>query len=261
MTRRGVAGWTKLALLSSALCTEAEAWMPSPRLAQCRCASFSLASTTLPPVSSSTLESDATVTVDESGARSMFGTKEYWDETYAGRGDFPADCYSWYYGWDVLNKHIKHFIPNKTKRILVPGVGNDSLLVDLVQAGYRNLVGQDYSEHAVERQEDLMFQVDGAEEVSMLQGDVTNLPDDWTASFDAVIEKGLLDAVYLSGDGNVEKATAELFRVLKPGGVFVSVSGVVPEDLRRQLATKMEWLRDGTDDLQAGCFVWQKVAD
>lgn len=207
------------------------------------------------------MEPECIVTVDESGARSAFGTKEYWDDVYAGRGDFPADCYSWYYGFDVLNKHVKHYISDKTHRILVPGVGNDSLLVDLVQAGYRNLVGQDYSEHAVERQEDLLWQVDGAAEVSMLQGDVTNLPVEWTATFDAVIEKGLLDAVYLSGDGNVERATSELLRVLKPGGVMVSVSGVVPEDLRRQLAADVKWLRDGTMDLQAGCFVWQKTVD
>lgn len=249
--RRGTATWTRFALLCSALC-EADAWA-SPQ--------FTGASSLPPTTLSSTVQSEAIATVDESGARSMFGTKEYWDETYAGRGDFPADCYSWYYGWDVLKKHIKEFIPNKTKRILVPGVGNDSLLVDLVQAGYRNLVGQDYSEHAVERQEDLLYQVDGADKVPVLQGDVTNLPDDWTASFDAVVEKGLLDAVYLSGDGNAEMAASELFRVLKPGGIFVSVSGVVPDDLRRQLVANAEWLRDGTNDLQAGCFVWQKVSD
>eukprot|EP00977_Amphora_coffeiformis_P023677 scaffold13933_cov219-Amphora_coffeaeformis.AAC.4 len=210
------------------------------------------------PCTASPQQVETIVTVDESGARSMFGTKEYWDDVYAGRGDFPADEYSWYFGWEVLNKHVKEYLPNKTQRILVPGVGNDPLLVDLVQAGYRNLVGQDYSEHAVERQEDLLHNVDGADDVTMLQGDVTNLPVDWTGTFDAVIEKGLLDAVYLSGDGNVEKAAAELFRVLKPGGVLLSVSGVVPENLRRDLAADAEWLRDGTNDLQAGCFVWRK---
>ena len=205
-----------------------------------------------------TSQENSVVTVDESGARSMFGTKEYWDDVYAGRGDFPADCYSWYYGWDVLGKHVKEHIPKKNQRILVPGVGNDSILVDLVQAGYKNLVGQDYSEHAVERQEDLLFQIVDATTVEMQQGDVTNLPDKWTGSFDAVIEKGLLDAVYLSGDGNVEKAAEELFRVLKPGGILLSVSGVVPDDLRRDLAKDAQWLRDGTNDLQAGCFVWRK---
>ena len=206
----------------------------------------------------STEQQESLVTVDESGARSMFGTKEYWDDVYSGRGDFPADCYSWYYGWDVLGKHVKAYLPTKEERILVPGVGNDSLLVDLVQAGYRNLVGQDYSEHAVERQADLLYQADGAANVSTLQGDVTNLPLAWTGTYDAVIEKGLLDAVYLSGDGNVEKAAKELFRVLKPGGVFISVSGVVPNSLRRELIGDAEWVRDGTDDLQAGCFVWKK---
>ena len=235
---------------------EVEGWvhpgLPNPRQ---RSNSVILEST------ASSAEPECLITVDESGARSMFGTKEYWDDVYAGRGDFPADCYSWYYGWDVLSKHVKQFIPDKTSQILAPGVGNDSILVDLVQAGYKIIVGQDYSEHAVERQEELLYQVEGTAKVTMLQGDVTNLPVEWTAAFDAVIEKGLLDAVYLSGDGNVERAASELFRVLKPGGVFISVSGVVPDDLRRELAANSEWLRDGTNDLQAGCFVWKKPVE
>jgi hypothetical protein len=32
---------------------------------------------------------------DDSQARSAFGTKAYWDDVYAGRGDFPKDEYSW----------------------------------------------------------------------------------------------------------------------------------------------------------------------
>lgn len=232
---------------------------------------LTLSSTTVPEegTAAPSQVEPVTISVDESGARSVFGTKEYWDDVYQGRGDFPADCYSWYYGWEILGKFVKAHVPPHPQttgpHILVPGVGNDSLLVDLVQAGYQNLVGQDYSEHSVERQAELLDQVltedahaDESSNVSMVQGDVTDLPQQWTEMYDAVIEKGLLDAVYLSGDGNVEKAFDNLFRVLKPGGVFISVSGVVPEDLRRQMAREAEWLRDGANDLQAGCFVWRK---
>ena len=71
-----------------------------------------------------------------------------------------------------------------------------------------------------------------------------------------------MDALYLSDetDGNVRKAAEELRRVLKPGGIFMSVSGVVPADLRREMFSTetYDWIRDGTEDLKAGCFVWRK---
>jgi SAM-dependent methyltransferase len=225
----------------------AEAWLSH----------HSIRSTGVGLSSTATSEEETFMTVDESGARSVFGTKDYWDDVYAGRGDFPADCYSWYYDWGVLGKHVKTYLPERSQRILVPGVGNDSILLDLIQSGYTNLVGQDYSEHAVERQEDLLWNVDTST-VDLVQGDVTNLEESWSNSFDAVLEKGLLDAVYLSGDGNVERAVSELLRILKPGGTLVSVSGVIPVELRRELFHHMEWLRDGTADLQAGCFVLRK---
>jgi hypothetical protein len=72
---------------------------------------------------------------------------------------------------------------------------------------------------------------------------------------------------------------------LQKGGIFVSVSGVVPDELRRNLfpcvdaaasafsddhhqqqqqqhnhhTTYWEWLRDGSQDLKAGCFIFRKL--
>jgi SAM-dependent methyltransferase len=183
------------------------------------------------------------------------GTKN----TYAGRGDFPADEYSWYYGWETLGKHVKEYIP-KESHILLPGIGNDPVLADLVQAKYFRLTAMDYSEYAVERQQDLLSftKLPQAADIHICQGDVRRLPVEWSGQFDAVVEKGVLDAVYLSGDGNVEQAVDNLHRVLRPGGIFISVSGVVPEELRKSLFQDWTWLRDGSDDLQAGCFVFRK---
>ena len=112
-----------------------------------------------------------------------------------------------------------------------------------------------------------------------------------------ILEKGLLDAVYLAGDGHVEQAVAQLQRVLKPGGIFVSCSGVVPAPLRQAMFSvsgnanknnystsknvnnegnakqagkngnstscsgKWAWLRDGSADLKAGCFVFRKEGE
>jgi SAM-dependent methyltransferase len=79
----------------------------------------------------------------------------------------------------------------------------------------------------------------------------------WTNRFRVILEKGTLDAIYLSGDGHLESTVREFERILQPGGILISVSGVVPEDVRRYVFQDWNWLEDGSDDLKAGCFVLQ----
>ena len=209
---------------------------------------------------------------DDSEARSQFGTKDYWDDMYQGFGDFSKDEYEWYFGWSEIKPYFQDHVPipeanadddTSTTKILIPGMGNDPLLLDLVGAEYRDITAFDYSEGAVERQTELLSYDPNAEDaVTLLCRDARALDDAWTNAFDAILEKGCLDALYLSDetDGNAARAAEELHRVLKPGGIFMSVSGVVPAELRREIFSteKYEWLRDGTDDLKAGCFVWRK---
>lgn len=191
---------------------------------------------------------------DDSNARSAFGTRQYWDDVYSGMGDFPMDEYSWYYGWSQIKAHwVPHV--DKASHVLCPGIGNDPLLVDLWKSGYQQLTAFDYSQHAIDRQGDLISYE--SVHVDLHQMDARRLPAEWTRRFDAILEKGALDAIYLSGDGNVELAVQELERCIVPGGILLTVSGVIPPSLRRNLFSKWTWLRDGTDDLQAGCFVLQ----
>jgi SAM-dependent methyltransferase len=213
----------------------------------------------------------ASTIVPSTEPRNVFGTKEYWDEMYQGRGDFSSTEYSWYYGWDTIKGYVAPWV-KKEDRLLIPGIGNDRLVLDLVHAKYRHITAQDYSVHAIERQQDILsYHCDydpssssiitssgGATRVILATSDVRSLPSQWTGTFDAIIEKGLLDAVYLSGDGNVERAVSSLSRVLRPGGILVSISGVLPEGLRKDIFEGFVWLRDGSNDLRAGCFVFRK---
>jgi len=159
-------------------------------------------------------ESDDDVDVDyendDGEAKSQFGTKEYWDELYQGRGDFPMDEYQWYFGFEKYGKFVQSFAPLKDEEVLLPGIGNDPILLDLLQKGYTKLTATDYSEFAIERQRDLLigeFDENYVEQrpTMLLQMDARKMPTRWTHKFDAIVEKGALDAIYLSGGGNVSR--------------------------------------------------------
>ena len=193
-------------------------------------------------------------------ARSAFGTKEFWDEVYLGRGDFPADEYSWYFGFDTYHRIVQENVKDKTVPILIPGIGNDPILLSSLQKGYTNSTATDYSEFALERQRELLRSErypDDAVELRCMDARRRMEDSMWTNRFSVILEKGALDAIYLSGDGHLESTVREFERILIPGGILISVSGVVPEDLRRHVFENRNWLEDGSDDLKAGCFVLQ----
>mmetsp|Transcript_384 Transcript_384/g.640 ORF Transcript_384/g.640 Transcript_384/m.640 type:complete len:351 (-) Transcript_384:62-1114(-) len=217
----------------------------------------------------------------DSEADSQFGTKQYWDEMYLGMGDFDSEEYCWYYGFDAIQPYFLQFMPLPPKhqsssssssssassllpcatKMLVPGVGNDGTLLDLYKFGYHDIVAFDYSAPAIDRQREfLSFHKNACNDITLLVRDARKLDSEWTEMFDIIFEKGALDAIFLSGSGNVQLAAQELKRVLKPGGYMMSISGVVPEDMRRALfpIQDWEWVRDGAMDLKAGCFVWKK---
>lgn len=219
---------------------------------------------------------------DDSNAQSQFGTKSYWDDMYSGMGDFSSEEYSWYFGWGEIKSHFVEYAPqplkksNKKKRkgdddnndrteiepkMLVPGIGNDSILLDLYNHGYSDITAFDYSQSAVDRQTELLsYNSQASDDIKLKVRDGRKLDAEWESRFDIIFEKGALDAIYLSGDGYVNLAVEELMRVIKQGGIFISVSGVVPQELRRKLfpTDQWEWLRDGSEDLRAGCFVWKR---
>lgn len=225
---------------------------------------------------------------DDTNALSQFGTKSYWDDMYSGLGDFASDEYSWYYAWDEIKKYFIKYAPqppklkkltkqNKIKtsddnsndeeqehqpKILIPGIGNDRILLDLYNYGYTDVTAFDYSNCAIERQHDLLSYTTTqvVDDITLLVRDARELDDEWESTFDLIFEKGALDAIYLSGEGYVDLAVKELMRVIKKGGMFISVSGVVDEELRRILFSEdeWEWIRDGSADLKAGCFIWRR---
>lgn len=190
---------------------------------------------------------------------SNFGRQDYWNGLYEKESNF-----SWYAGWDELKPFVTEFVPSFESSLLIPGVGNDKVLVDMYQYGYSNLTAMDYAPEGIERCRDMLLlrtAGDGgdAHSVQLVVADARNLQgvfDD--ASFDAVMEKGTLDAIYLSGGknktlaaDNLLLAINELTRCVKPGGIWISIAGVVNQQIHQamnqMILTKNQ--EDGDNDL------------
>ena len=187
--------------------------------------------------------------------RSRFGRQDYWNEFYQKEANF-----SWYAGWDDLEPFLNEFLGSKNDHILVPGVGNDATLVGMYDAGYSYLTAMDYAPEGIERCREmlgpkrLLFQHehqlstgkgnndDGirGSGVDLVVADARNLQDVFdTHSFDAILEKGTLDAIFLSGGQDKEKchlymqlAVDELSRTVKPGGTWISVAAVAVDQIQ-----------------------------
>ena len=152
----------------------------------------------------------------------QFGQKEYWDEQYKQEKSF-----SWYTGWADLRpfweeviappttaprtasqrhtsvtpaSHQRHtsvtprvppvqVCPNRTARVLVPGVGNDAAMVSMFDDGWKRLTLFDYSPEGVRRAAELF----GERPVDLRVADACALPYA-SAAFDAVLDKVRLKA-------------------------------------------------------------------
>lgn len=160
---------------------------------------------------------------------SRFVQEDYWDERYA-KGS--QEEYDWFGTWTTdtsagirIKPHVEPFMPAKVgSRILNLGCGNSRMPEELFRDGYPEVVSIDISQKAI----DLMSQrFAHILALKFLRMDMTAMtfPD---ASFDAVFDKGTLDALYTGASSMVPQSVAQVFRVLRPGGLFVSMSFGAP---------------------------------
>jgi|UPI00048EFBDA EEF1A lysine methyltransferase 4 len=157
-----------------------------------------------------------------------YGNPSYWDERYAARG--PTEQFDWYQNFGRLKNQLLQHVDQNAKEfeILVPGCGNSPLPGHLFDHGAKNLTCIDVSTVVVQQQTDRYKNFDTIE---FLVGDCLNLDFIPDGCFDLIIEKALGDAV-LCGDNsfsNIARLNDEMYRVLKPGGVYISISHGVPQ--------------------------------
>jgi len=162
---------------------------------------------------------------DGNGAKrngSRFSRADYWESRYS---KSKQEHYDWYGTWNSQSKirikpHVLPWMPAEVHSILNVGCGNSRLAEELANDGYTDIVSVDIAQSAIDKMTD---KFKGVSALRFQQMDATKMTFK-DNSFDVVFDKGTLDAMYTGAAHLVKLAVPEVFRVLRPGGVFVSLT-------------------------------------
>ena len=153
-------------------------------------------------------------------SHTQFQLKSYWEQFFSKRST-PFEWYGEYTDLcHILHKYIK--VASKT---LVVGCGNSKLSEDLYDAGIIDITNIDISEVVIKKMGASNFE----KRPKMIFTQMDMLAMDFQdGSFDCVLDKGTLDAIYSNTDDvtvtKVGRMWGEVERVLKVGGRYVCVS-------------------------------------
>lgn len=110
----------------------------------------------------------------------------------------------------------------KPDSILDIATGTGDLAIQMVNSGAKRIVGLDLSEGMLSVGRKKIIEKNLESRIDMVQGDSENLPFE-ANSFDAITV-----AFGVRNFEDLEKGLQEIFRVLKPGGIFVVLETSVP---------------------------------
>ena len=155
-----------------------------------------------------------------------YGEPTYWDERYENsrREHGQNHSFDFYVKPEKIIELIElHIGKERGARILVLGCGNSKLSEFIFNKGYKSVTSLDISAIVISYMINRYKQNEGME---FLVGDATQLsmfPDRY---FDAIVEKGCIDAIFCSYNGidNALQAYSEQHRCLKPSGKLLSIS-------------------------------------
>ena len=107
-------------------------------------------------------------------------------------------------------------------KVLLVGSGTSPLGLDMWNAGWQDITSLDFSKAVIENRE-------GADGFQWILGDARDLGKTFDHElFDAVIDKGTIDSIYLSGSKNhasdIERIVDGAAKVAKQGGTFITFS-------------------------------------
>jgi SAM-dependent methyltransferase len=160
----------------------------------------------------------------------------YWENRYAASTRSAAGekerKYEWFEtGFDVLAPLLFRFL-SPTDSVVEIGCGTSDLLAGLLAAGHAGkLCGTDFSASAVAHMQARHGTADGRLRFEEMDArDMSRFAD---GSVDVVLDKGCLNGIVASGEhgeSSTIQACAEVGRVLRDGGWFLSFSCHDPRD-------------------------------
>ncbi|KAF2363342.1 S-adenosyl-L-methionine-dependent methyltransferase [Trinorchestia longiramus] len=146
-----------------------------------------------------------------------FGSKDYWNSFFAGRG---TDPFEWYGQYSDLCGLLHTYI-RPADRLLVAGCGNSTLGADLYSLGYKNITNVDVSEVVV-RQMRARYQ-DSCPDMVWCHDDLT-ASSFCSDAFTCVLDKGTLDAIFTDDSQDVVETVNKYLsvRLLSRSGYFMT---------------------------------------
>lgn len=168
-----------------------------------------------------------------------YGSHAYWEDRYKR----DPEAFDWYQKYSGLKDIITQYV-RKSDAILHIGCGTSKLAEEMNDDGFSSIVSIDVSPSAIavmrantRARSGLSFYVmDACALTHSAHADAAGAAGDAPAfadgSFDAVVDKGLLDSVLCGENSSTTSARVceGVSRVLKPGGNFIIISFGTPEN-------------------------------
>nr|ACO11390.1 Endothelin-converting enzyme 2 [Caligus rogercresseyi] len=162
-----------------------------------------------------------------------YSKSEYWESRYAQEKD---EEFEWLGNYEAFREYLLPGLCSSKDSVLILGCGNSTLGPDMViMDGFKDVTSIDISESII-RQQKQKYKDFSSLKWSVM--DITNLSLYEKEAFDVVIEKATLDAFIASERSPwslsentvrlIHKACSETSRVLKKGGLFLSLTFAQP---------------------------------
>lgn len=158
-----------------------------------------------------------------------YGSDSYWEERYQS----SDEMYEWFQSWDSILPHIEDYLTVKGDSLNI-GCGNSIMAKDMIDSGFKSVLSIDISPTLIQK---MSQRYQNEPNLYWKVMDCTHL-DVEANSFDFVVDKGTIDALYCDCNMkvNVESALNEITRVLKQGCYFIDISYGDPS-IRQELVT------------------------
>jgi len=154
-----------------------------------------------------------------------YGDATYWDERYRevdsdGDGEESMSSpFDWLFSYEDVRSIVTTLLPDRKVPAFLVGCGNAPFSIDMYNDGYHNIRNSDYSEVVI-RQQSKKFPHMTWELIDAMD---SKFP---TNSVECIVDKSLIDTIlcYPNSLDKMKVYMYEMFRILKPGGRFITWS-------------------------------------